>query len=196
MARTPEATTLADRLTTLIPEARVLELAKKHGAVERFRKVDIYVLVWSLVLGFQTGSSRSLAALHHLYNKNRPGKDVVRSSFHGRLTEGLARLLRALTLDRGGHLGDLRAAVAGRDPLQGHEVPWTPCAAPEREEVRRRLPHLVQRPGNGSKSGARQGDPSSGAQEALHPNAPLGRALLPRRRGSPETGPGSRPCRR
>ena len=35
MARTSNAITLADRLTTLIPEAKVLELAKKHGAVER-----------------------------------------------------------------------------------------------------------------------------------------------------------------
>lgn len=99
MARTRDATTLADRLTTLIPEARVLDLAKKHGAMKRFRKVDLNVLVWSLVLGFQTGASRSLAALLHLYNKNRPGKDVVRSSFHDRLTEGLASLLRALALE-------------------------------------------------------------------------------------------------
>jgi putative transposase len=99
MARTSEASTLADRLTTLIPESRVLELAKELGVVERIRKVDIYVLVWSLILGFQTGTARTLTGLLHLYNKRRPAEDIVRSSFHDRLTEDLARLLRALALE-------------------------------------------------------------------------------------------------
>jgi len=99
MARTPDATTLVDRLTTLIPETQVLELAVKHGVVERFRKVDVYALVWSLILGFQTGAARTQASLLHLYNKNCPGKDVARSSFHDRLTANLAELLRALALE-------------------------------------------------------------------------------------------------
>jgi len=56
-------------------------------------------LVWSLILGFQTGTARSLTSLLHIYNKNRPGKDIVRSSFHDRLTGNLARLLRALSME-------------------------------------------------------------------------------------------------
>ena len=123
MARTPDAITLADRLTTLIPEARVLELAKELGVVERIRKVDIYTFVWSLVLGFQTGTARTLTALLHLYNKRRPGEYIVRSSFHDRLTNELSRLLRALAMEclevlrrnagvPGGYLDDFRALLA------------------------------------------------------------------------------------
>ena len=117
MARTQDATTLADRLTTLIPRDLVIRESRRLEVLVRDRKVDIYALVWSLILGFQNGASRSLAAFRELYNKNRPGKDVVRSSFHDRLTENLAELLRVLALQCLGTMS--RSAGIPRGYLDG-----------------------------------------------------------------------------
>ena len=62
MTQTP-ASTLTQPLTTLLPKEKVQEEARRLGVVVRQRTVNIYALVWTLVLGFQTGSQRTIAAL-------------------------------------------------------------------------------------------------------------------------------------
>lgn len=74
----------------------IIELcAAKVGVIQRQRKVDIVCLVWTLVLGFGTGSKRSIASLRRTYEAIS-GHTLARSSFHDRLTPALARLMRLL----------------------------------------------------------------------------------------------------
>jgi hypothetical protein len=54
------STTLTQPLTTLLPREHIEEEAKRLGVVVRQPTVDIYALVWTLVLGFQTGSQRTI----------------------------------------------------------------------------------------------------------------------------------------
>jgi IS4 transposase len=65
------------------------------GVVKRQRKVDVVCLVWTLVLGFSTGSKRTLASLRRTYQAVS-GHLIARSSFHDRLTPALAQLMRRL----------------------------------------------------------------------------------------------------
>lgn len=79
----------------VIPEALVNELARETGAVRRQRQVRIYDLVWVLVLGFAVGRKRSLAGLRRRYERTTR-QTIEESSFYGRFTPGLAKLLRRL----------------------------------------------------------------------------------------------------
>ena len=64
----------------------------------RERKGDIFVLVWTLVLGFQVGAERTIEGLRQVYQR-AAGHMLVRSSFYDRLTKRLAKLLRRLAKD-------------------------------------------------------------------------------------------------
>ena len=72
--------------------------ARRHGVVQRQRKVDTYVLVWTLVLGFQVGAKRTLEGLRQLYQRSS-GQSLGRASFYGRLSTPMATMLRRLALD-------------------------------------------------------------------------------------------------
>ncbi len=89
------STTLTQPLTTLLPKEKIEQEAHRLGVVVRRRIVDIHFLVWTLVLGFQTGSHRSIAALHWAYQKTTQHR-IARSSFYERLTPQLATLLKNL----------------------------------------------------------------------------------------------------
>lgn len=69
--------------------------AEKLGVVQRHRKVDVVCLVWTLILGFGTGSKRSIASLRRTYQAIS-GHRLARSSFHDRLTPALTELMRLL----------------------------------------------------------------------------------------------------
>jgi IS4 transposase len=72
--------------------------ARRTGAVRRARKVDIYVLVWTLVLGIHIGARRSLDGLRQLYQ--RAGRHrLTRSAFYDRLSPAMAKLMRDLVAD-------------------------------------------------------------------------------------------------
>lgn len=94
MAHTP-STTITEPLTTLLPREKVEQEAQRLGVVVRQRTVDIYALVWTLVLAFQEGSHRSIAALQWAYQKAAQ-HPLSRSSFYDRFTPKLATLLRTL----------------------------------------------------------------------------------------------------
>ncbi len=103
MAQAP-CTTLIQPLTTLLPREKVAQEAQRLGVVVRRRTVDIYTLVWTLVLGFQEGSHRSIAALHWAYQKAAQ-HHLSRSSFYARFTPQLATLLKNLAQETLASLG-------------------------------------------------------------------------------------------
>ena len=94
MAR-PEGTLTLEFLTTFLPDFLVEKLARQLGVVERDRKVDPVLLVWTLILGFPAGARRTLASLRRRFQQTA-GLTVARSSFHARLTRPLAELLKKL----------------------------------------------------------------------------------------------------
>ncbi|MBA2662451.1 MAG: hypothetical protein H0U74_09170, partial [Bradymonadaceae bacterium] len=71
--------------------------AKLEGVVTRQRKVDMVVLVWTVVLGFSGGSRRTLTSLRRTYEQ-MAGHTLSASSFQGRLTPSFTALIRRLML--------------------------------------------------------------------------------------------------
>jgi len=82
-------------LTSFLPEFVVERFADRLGVVERDRKVDPVLLVWTLVLGFPAGAERTLASLRRRFQQVA-GLTIARSSFHDRFTRPLAELLKRL----------------------------------------------------------------------------------------------------
>lgn len=97
-------TPLLDPLTTLLSREQVEAEAQRVGVFQRKpRKIDVYLLVWTLILGLPKGSkTRSLDSLRVAYEE-AVGDTLARSSFYERLNPAMARLLKALVralLDR------------------------------------------------------------------------------------------------
>jgi len=90
------------RLTTLFPSVMLDDHAEEVGVIERDRDLQMPPLVWSLVFGFTTGESRSLADFRRSYNSTADDP-LCPSGFYQRLTPTLAEYLRDLVehgLDR------------------------------------------------------------------------------------------------
>ena len=87
------------RLTTLFPSEMLEDHAEDVGVVERDRDLQMPPLVWSLVLGFTAGESRSLADFRRSYNATADNP-LCPSGFYQRLTPTLAEYLRDL-VERG-----------------------------------------------------------------------------------------------
>ena len=66
--------------------------------MRRKRKIDVFLLVWTLVLGFQVGSERTLTGLRLVYQR-AAGHSIARSAFHDRLNGRMAKLLYRLVQD-------------------------------------------------------------------------------------------------
>jgi len=98
-------TALDTQLATLLPKTVIEDAARRHGVVERQRKVAVHALVWSLILGFQTGSERTIEALRTAYQR-ASGHTLARSAYYDRLTAKLAKLLRMLAVDAMDDLGE------------------------------------------------------------------------------------------
>lgn len=111
MARS-DGSTLATRLATLLPCPLVEKVARKRHVIERQRKVDVYALVWSLVLGFQAGSERTIETLRGAYQR-ASRQDISRSAFYDRLTPKLAGLLRDLAIRAMEQLGEAIPSTHG-----------------------------------------------------------------------------------
>lgn len=62
MARRQDST-LLNAMTSVLERTHVETEARRLGVVCRQRRVDVYALVWTLVLGFQEGAARTIAAL-------------------------------------------------------------------------------------------------------------------------------------
>ncbi|MFU8806578.1 MAG: IS4 family transposase [Bradymonadaceae bacterium] len=89
--------TINDNLRALIHDVLIIAHARLSGAVERERKVDIVIFVWTLVLGFSAGSKRSLASLRRTYQV-AAGHTLGAAAFYERFCPKLCELLKSLML--------------------------------------------------------------------------------------------------
>jgi putative transposase len=81
------------RLTSLFPAVRIEDIARERDVVQRDRKLDITMFVWTLIAGFAAGGeARSIAAYRRSYNI-ATGHNLFPSSFYDRFTDGIADLL-------------------------------------------------------------------------------------------------------
>ena len=90
-----DGTLTVEVLKRCLPDFVIEKFADQLDVVERQRKVDIVMLVWSLILGFPAGQKRSIASLRRRF-KQVAACDIERSSFYDRLTPALAELMRRL----------------------------------------------------------------------------------------------------
>lgn len=79
----------------LISPKRVSMLARATGFMQRKGKIRPFVFVWSLVMGFGAGSTRTVSALRRSFERVS-GVSLVPSSFYDRFTGDLVELLRLL----------------------------------------------------------------------------------------------------
>ena len=86
---------IGNLLAISLPDALIEKLAVATETVERDRKVDIVMLVWTLVLGFDAGTKRSLASLRRKYEQFA-ATTIARSSFYDRLNRAMAQLMEML----------------------------------------------------------------------------------------------------
>jgi len=86
---------ITNLLAMMLPDGLIEKLAENTGAVQRERKIDIVMLVWTLVLGFDAGTKRSLASLRRKFQQFS-GLSIARSSFHDRLSQPMAELMERL----------------------------------------------------------------------------------------------------
>ena len=86
-------TLIRRRLTSLFPEELIEGIARSRDTVQRDRKIDITMLVWSLILGFAVdGEDRSIATFQRAYQATT-NQTIARSSFYDRFTPQLRDLL-------------------------------------------------------------------------------------------------------
>ena len=86
---------IGNLLAISLPDALIEKLAVATEAVERERKVDIVMLVWTLVWGFDGGTKLSLASLRRKYEQFA-ATTIARSSWYGRLNKAMAQLMEML----------------------------------------------------------------------------------------------------
>lgn len=82
-------------LAIALPDGLIEKLAVACEVVERKRKIDIVMLVWTLILGFDVGTKRKLASLRRKFEQHT-GTSIARSSFYNRLNKKLAILFEHL----------------------------------------------------------------------------------------------------
>lgn len=91
----PQSIGIRRRLNALLPSEQLDRLAAESGLIRRRRKLDPRTMLWTLVLGFGAGRTRSLAGLRRVYQRIS-GTSLSASSFHARLSPELVRFLRGV----------------------------------------------------------------------------------------------------
>jgi len=86
---------IRDVLTSLFSAQFIRHHAAALGAVRRRRKVDIVALVYTLVLAFDRGATRSLASMRRAYAA-ATGTTLAPSAFYDRFTPSLTKLMKKL----------------------------------------------------------------------------------------------------
>jgi hypothetical protein len=82
--------------TSLFPSELIADLAHEREVVQRDRKIDIRMLIWTLIVGFAAGGeARSIADYRRSYELVTD-HSVAASSFYDRFTENLTQLLSDL----------------------------------------------------------------------------------------------------
>lgn len=105
---------LEERLNSCFPPEWLQQEARSCGMVKRRRKIDPVVLFWVLVLGFATGTARTLSALRRCY-ETKAGVTLAPPAFYRRFTSALAVFLKRAFLhameELGGAVGVLRESL-------------------------------------------------------------------------------------
>ncbi len=87
-----------DPLTSLLPRDHIEAEASRFGVFRRKpRKIDLYLLVWTLIIGLPKGPKRTLDGLRVAYEE-ATGQRLARSSFYTRLNKELAKLMKSLVV--------------------------------------------------------------------------------------------------
>lgn len=86
---------LQSSLRKLLPRALVEEQARACGAFKRMRKVDPFKFVWTIVLGFATADTRTLAGFRRIHQLVT-NQSLEESSFYDRFSPAFVVLLRRL----------------------------------------------------------------------------------------------------
>jgi IS4 transposase len=111
MAR-PHSIGIRRQLNSLLSPRRLHEVARKTGAVQRQRKVKVFHLFWTLVLGFGTGKERSFAGLRRMY-ETLARQTLVPSAFWNRFTPELAAFLKAVAREGMEKVGGVKRGLPG-----------------------------------------------------------------------------------
>jgi IS4 transposase len=92
-----KSTPITASIATILPREEIETLARELGVVTRQRKVQVFALVTVLTMAYQSGTTRTIAAMRETYEKltNTP---LTRNAFYKRFTKALAGLLRRLVL--------------------------------------------------------------------------------------------------
>jgi hypothetical protein len=93
-----QGSAVREALQQVLGHQAVEAAARKHGVVQRERKVRVFLLVWTLVLGFSVGDVRTLEGLRQLYQRSS-GDTLSRSAFYERLSAKMAKMLYQLAQD-------------------------------------------------------------------------------------------------
>lgn len=80
-------------LSSLIPESWLEQKARELKVVRRKRKISVWDLLWTLLLGFGFGEKKTLASLRRCFKSNT-GIQVVPSAFYNRFTPAFTALVR------------------------------------------------------------------------------------------------------
>jgi IS4 transposase len=111
MAR-PKTIRIKKVLQDFLPRRRLERLAKEARLVQRRRKVSVYALFWTLVLGFGSGRHRTLAGLRRAFQV-ATGVTLVPSAFYDRFTPGLVRFLKLAVGDVLGKVAEPKHRLGG-----------------------------------------------------------------------------------
>lgn len=95
MAR-KQSTGIRGTLKDLFSDSYLEALGRETGFVQRQRKVSVQAFFWTLVLGFGTGSERTISSLRRAYQL-ATGTSIVPSAFTARFNAALVKLLRTAT---------------------------------------------------------------------------------------------------
>jgi len=87
---------IREALTSVFSPQFIRHHASALGAVRRRRKVDIAALVYTLILAFDRGATRTLASLRRAYAA-ATGTTLASSAFYDRFTPALSKLMQKLT---------------------------------------------------------------------------------------------------
>lgn len=97
MAR-PRKIPVRELFGKMIPRIRLEEIATETGAVKRRRKVDIFDLFWTLVMGFAPGKHRTMASLRRCYEVTS-GEQIVPSAFYDRFSKAFTGFIKQVILE-------------------------------------------------------------------------------------------------
>lgn len=93
LSKLAKTESLKATLQSCFSEEWLRETASTTGLVKRRSKVDIVAFFWTLVLGFGTGTFRSLAELRRSFESSA-GVEIVPSTFYDRFTPTLCLFLK------------------------------------------------------------------------------------------------------